>query len=114
MLDADQHLAVARCRRLGEVDQFENVVRRAEASELYRTHSASPLLPQRETIGRAVLFAIGRLAGVDVGEEEEPLGWPRSADDDATSSAGRVQRARQTPRARMPCLRFPSRLPLPP
>jgi hypothetical protein len=34
MLDADQHLAAGRRRRLGKIDKVEDVLRRAETSNL--------------------------------------------------------------------------------
>src|ERR1700692_4212488 len=43
MLDADQHLAGARCRRFGKVDKLKDDSRFAERFDLQCTHCAPPL-----------------------------------------------------------------------
>src|SRR5437879_12353910 len=48
MLDADQHLAGARCRRVGKVGKLEDDSRLAESSDLHCTHSAPPVLVMAE------------------------------------------------------------------
>src|SRR5207244_7355886 len=48
MLDADQHLAGARCRRFGKVGKLEDDSRLAESSDLHCTHSAPPVLVTAE------------------------------------------------------------------
>src|SRR5207247_8457150 len=44
MLDADQHLAGARCRRVGKVGKRKDDARLAESSDLHCTHAARPVL----------------------------------------------------------------------
>src|SRR5437879_10848035 len=44
MLDADQHLAGARCRRVGKVGKLKDDSRLAESSDLHCTHSAPLVL----------------------------------------------------------------------